>query len=137
MAYLLLLLGIINKGYSQLDELAVRHLLLKQVDAWNRGDVKAFMEGYWKNDSLMFIGKKGVTRGWKATLENYQKGYPDTASMGKLQFDLVEVRTLSKAYVYVTGHWRLTRSVGDLSGMFTLLLKKIKGKWLIIRDHSS
>ena len=137
LTFFLMLVVISNKAYSQRDELAVQKLLLKQSEFWNKGDIDGFMEGYWKNDSLMFIGKKGITRGWKATLENYKKGYPDTASMGKLRFELVEIRKLSTEYVYVTGHWQLTRTLGDLSGMFTLLLKKLKGKWVIIRDHSS
>lgn len=122
---------------AQQDEASVRKLLLRQADAWNRGDLEEFMSGYWKNDSLMFIGKSGVTRGWQATLDNYKKGYPDTAAMGKLQFEFVEVRKLAPGYVFVVGKWMLLRSIGNMNGMYTLLLQKIRGRWMIIRDHSS
>ena len=37
----------------------------------------------------------------------------------------------------VVGKWHLQRTAGDLQGIFTLLLKKINGKWLIAADHSS
>ena len=62
------------------DELAIRKTLDEQTVAWNRGDIDNFMKGYWENDSLMFIGKSGVTYGWTNTLNNYKKGYPDTVS---------------------------------------------------------
>lgn len=119
------------------DETAIRKLLDEQTAAWNRGDVESFMKGYWENDSLMFIGKSGVTYGWENTLKNYKKGYPDTASMGKLIFTLIQVKKLSKKYYHITGKWFLKRTVGDVGGHYTLLFEKIKGQWVIISDHSS
>jgi len=119
------------------DEAEVRNLLATQNAAWNRGDVDAFMVGYWENDSLMFIGKSGVTYGYKNTLANYKKNYPDTTAMGKLTFTLIQVKQLSPEYFHVTGKYYLTRTIGDASGHFTLMFRKIKGKWVIISDHSS
>ena len=119
------------------DETAVRNVLDRQNKAWNRGDVDAFMVGYWESDSLMFIGKSGVTYGYKNTLANYKKNYPDTATMGKLTFTLIQVKQLSPEYFHVTGKYYLTRTIGDASGHFTLLFRKISGKWVIISDHSS
>ena len=125
-------------AYSQTnDELTIRKVLDDQIKYWNRGDIEGFMQGYWKNDSLMFIGKTGINWGWQKTLENYKKGYPDTTAMGKLSFDIVLIKKLSSEYYYVVGKWMLNRSIGDLSGHYNLLLKKIKGQWLIIADHSS
>ncbi len=119
------------------NELAIRKTLDDQTAAWNRGDIETFMKGYWENDSLMFIGKSGVTYGWSNTLNNYKKGYPDTAAMGKLIFTLLQVKMLSKKYYHVTGKWYLKRSIGDVSGHYTLVFRKINGRWLIISDHSS
>ena len=119
------------------DEEKIRAVLSTQTGAWNRGDVEGFMQGYWKSDSLMFIGKSGVTRGWQQTLANYKKGYPDTAAMGKLSFDIIAVKILSPQYAFVVGKWILKRSIGDISGHYNLLFQKIKGAWVIIADHSS
>lgn len=119
------------------NELTIREILEKQTAAWNRGDIEGFMNGYWKNDSLMFIGKSGVTYGWSNTLKNYKKNYPDTAAMGKLAFTLIAVKKLSKEYYHVTGKWFLKRSIGDIGGHYTLLFRKIDGRWVIISDHSS
>lgn len=119
------------------DEKAIRDVLEKQRLAWNTGDIPSFMEGYWQSDSLMFIGKSGVTYGWENTLKNYKKGYPDTAAMGKLGFTILEVKKLSDTYFFVVGKWHLTRSIGDAGGHYTLLFRKIKNKWVIVADHSS
>lgn len=119
------------------DELSIRKILGEQTAAWNRGDIEGFMNGYWDNDSLMFIGKTGVTYGWTNTLNNYKKGYPDTVAMGKLSFTLLQVKKLSKEYFHVTGKWFLKRSIGDASGHYTLVFRKIQGRWVIISDHSS
>ena len=119
------------------DEITIRKVLDTQIIAWNKGDIEGFMQGYWKNDSLMFIGKNGINWGWQKTLEGYKKRYPDTTAMGKLSFDIILVKQLSPEYYYVVGKWMLNRSIGDLSGHYNLLLKKINGQWLIIADHSS
>ena len=119
------------------DELAIVKVLDEQTAAWNKGHLEDFMQGYWKHDSLMFIGRNGINWGWQKTLENYKRGYPDTAAMGKLSFNVIVIKKLSADYYYVVGKWMLTRTVGDVSGHFNLLFQKINGKWLIVADHSS
>lgn len=119
------------------EEKEILSVLKAQDECWNRGDIEGFMQTYWQSDSLMFIGKSGVTYGWLNTLKNYQKGYPDTASMGKLNFDLISLKKLSEEYYFVVGKWHLARTMGDLQGHFTLLIRRIHHKWLIVADHSS
>jgi ketosteroid isomerase-like protein len=119
------------------DEISIRKILNDQTKAWNRGNVEEFMQGYWRNDSLMFIGSNGINWGWQKTLENYKRRYPDTAAMGQLSFDIILIKKLSPEFYYVVGKWMLNRNIGDLNGYYNLLFKKIKGQWLIIADHSS
>ena len=127
---------LISKAQSE-DEKSIREILADQTGAWNKGNLEDFMAGYWKSDSLLFIGKNGVSNGWQKTLQNYQKGYPDTTAMGKLNFDLLELRQLTPDYFFVVGKWHLQRSIGNIGGHFSLLFKKIKGQWKIVADHSS
>ena len=119
------------------DETDISNVLAKQTKEWNNGNIPAFMETYWKSDSLMFIGKSGVTYGWQKTLDNYKKNYPDTTSMGKLHFELLEIKPLSATYFFVVGKWHLTRTIGDIGGAFTLLFRKVNNQWVIVADHSS
>jgi ketosteroid isomerase-like protein len=119
------------------DEQAIRSVLNNQIKYWNSGDLTSFMEGYWKNDSLVFIGSSGPTYGYAKTLANYKKNYPSLDYMGKLSFEIIQVRPLTSDHYFVIGKWHLSRKVGDASGVYTLLFKKINGKWNIIADHSS
>jgi hypothetical protein len=132
----LLLVGTSCYGQTS-DETVIRNILNNQSQAWNKGDYVGFMQGYWKSDSLMFIGKDGITYGWEKTLSSYKKNYPDTAAMGKLHFDIILVKSLSPEYYSLTGRWNLKRITGNLTGYFTLLFRKINGSWVIIADHSS
>lgn len=118
------------------DETAVRNAMNKQVTDWNNGNIDAFMETYWKSDSVLFVSKP-PTYGWQSTLDRYKKAFPDTAAMGKLSFNLLQLKQLSPEYYFVLGEFHLKRTAGDLGGIFTLLFRKIDGKWLIVVDHTS
>lgn len=119
------------------DEQAIRKILSEQTESWNEGNLEDFMKGYWKSDSLMFIGSSGVTYGYTNTLNNYKKNYNGADKMGKLQFTLLKVQRLSPDYFFVVGKWQLTRNAGDVGGHYDLIFRKINGKWFIISDHSS
>lgn len=135
---LLFFVFIAFNSYAQnKDEEAIKQILKTQENAWNNGSLEKFMIGYWHNDSLMFIGKKGLTFGYNATLENYKKSYPDTAYMGKFTSTLISIKKLSNEYYFVIGKWELDRTVGNIFGHYSLLFRKIKGKWVVVADHSS
>ena len=121
------------------EKLAITQVLYKQQVAWNNGSIESFMMPYWHSDSLKFISKKGITYGWQNTLDNYKKSYPDTTAMGQLAFEIKSIDVFSKSSAFVIGKWFLKRekSKGDLGGFFSLILKKIKNKWVIVVDHTS
>lgn len=130
--------AILPQSYSQSkDQQAIRSMLSAQVVQWNKGNIAGFMKGYWENDSLVFIGKNGPTYGYKPTLDRYLKGYPDAAHMGQLMSTILSMKKLSSDYYFVIGKWELKRSAGDVGGSYTLLIRKIKGEWVIVCDHSS
>jgi uncharacterized protein (TIGR02246 family) len=125
-------------GFSQTKEIEkIKRVLEQQRQDWNKGDLEAYMQGYWNSEKLLFVGKNGPKYGWQQTLANYQKGYPDKAAMGILTFDIQEVRLIDPRNAFVLGAWHLKRERDEPHGFFTLLVKKIKGKWLVVADHSS
>jgi ketosteroid isomerase-like protein len=119
------------------DEAAIRKVMAGQTEAWNRGDLDDFMKSYWKSDSLMFIGKSGITYGYTNTLENYKKNYNGADKMGQLFFTLLKFEKISPEYYFVIGKWFLKRKAGDVGGIYSLLFRKIDGEWVIVADHSS
>lgn len=116
---------------------AVLEVLKKQQDDWNRGDVAAFLEGYWKSPELTFSGSSGTTRGWDGLLERYRKTYPDRAAMGQLEFAGLEFRPLGDQAMLVLGKWHLARPMGPVGGVFSLVWQRFPGGWRIVHDHTS
>ena len=115
---------------------AILKVLTTQQAAWNRGDIEGFMQGYWKSDSLLFVGKSAPTHGWQVTFNNYKKGYPDKAAMGILTFDIMKVELLDATNGFVLGGWNV-KTDKDVGGYFTLWFRKINGEWKIVVDHTS
>ena len=130
------LLGFFARAQSR-DETAIRTMLAAQVTAWNHGSIEGYMKGYWESDSLVFIGSKGPRYGYKVTLQKYKEAYPDADHMGQLTSVITSVQKLSPEHYFIIGSWALKRNAGDVSGSYTLLLRKIKGAWVIVCDHSS
>lgn len=134
----LLLLFITSTTFAQDNDLiAIRNVMSQQQKDWNNGELVSFMQGYWNSDSLKFISSRGVNYGWQATLAGYQKGYPTKEAMGALTFTILSLEKLSDNSAFMIGKWHLKRSGDEPNGHFTLLWKKINGKWAIVADHTS
>ena len=130
------LLGTPDKGRDA-DTRAINDVLSAQQSAWNRGDVDAFLVGYWRSPELTFSGSSGVSRGWDGVLARYKKSYPNHAAMGQLEFSDLEFRFLGPDAALVLGQWHLKRESGDIGGVFTLVWQKFPDGWKIIHDHTS
>tara|TARA_B100001778_G_C18525289_1_gene600845 strand:- start:102 stop:455 length:354 start_codon:yes stop_codon:yes gene_type:complete len=108
-----------------------------QEDAWNKGDISSFMQGYIQSDELVFSGKSGPVYGWDNTKDRYYKSYPNLEIMGNLKFNVSKIKQVSSEIAYLIGEYYLKRSSGDSNGHFTLFWKKVNDQWLIISDHTS
>ena len=119
------------------DSLGIMNVMSLQQDAWNNGDIDSFMQGYLKSEELVFSGKSGPIYGWENTRKRYYSSYPNTQIMGKLNFTVKKIRSISLNSAYLIGEYYLKRSTADGYGHFTLLWKKVDDNWLIVSDHTS
>ncbi len=111
----------------------------QQVEAWNRGDMEGFMSaGYLQDDSLLFIGSRGLTFGYDVVLANYERAYPDGASRGHLTFEQLRWIPLGAEHGFVVGKWSIERQEGEsIGGLYSLVWALTPQGWRIIADHSS
>lgn len=116
---------------------AIKMVMNDQAADWNRGDIDAFMRGYWNSDKLVFVSSDGVTRGWQPTLDRYKKSYDSRAKMGVLAFSDLDVNVISRDAAVVLGSWALQREKDNPKGKFTLIFRKFKDGWRIVHDHTS
>ena len=117
----------------------VRAVLAAQVEAWNRGDLEGYMAGYWKSPDLVFFSNGQETRGWQPTLDRYRTRYQGAGKqMGRLDFPAMDVLMLGPDAALARGRWRLKMPDGkELTGMTTVVLRKMREGWRIVHDHSS
>jgi ketosteroid isomerase-like protein len=108
-----------------------------QTAAWNRGDIDAFMTGYWNSENLVFASGDNVTYGWRPTLDRYKKSYDTREKMGTLRFSDLRINVLSKDAAVVLGSWSLMRTKDNPKGKFTLIFRKLSDGWRIVHDHTS
>ncbi|WP_299803047.1 DUF4440 domain-containing protein [uncultured Shewanella sp.] len=131
----LLLCLAFNANAVPTDDIA--NILAEQEAAWNRGDLDAYMQGYWNSDKMRFVSNGKFRYGWEETLAVYKKHYPDKATLGTLTFTIKEIKMLSNYAAIVVGRWSLERAKDNPNGVFTLLVEKIDDRWVITHDHTS
>jgi uncharacterized protein (TIGR02246 family) len=124
-------------GSQTSDRAAILQVLTNQQSNWNKGNVDAFLEGYWHSPELTFSGTGGIARGWDAVRARYKKNYADRESMGQLEFSALEYRFLGPDAALVLGHWHLTRAKGDVGGVFSLVWQRFPEGWRIVHDHTT
>jgi len=118
-------------------ETAILEVMTAQSKAWNRGDIPAFMEYYWKNNQLRFGSGGNIARGWQATLDRYLRTYSSREKMGHLNFSDLEVNSLASDAAVVHGRWELTREADTPSGLFTLVFRNFGAGWVIVSDTTT
>lgn len=125
-----------NISYSVPTE-EITLVMQAQEAAWNRGDLDAYMQGYWQSDKMRFVSNGKFRYGWSNTLAAYKQNYPDSAALGHLTFTIKDIKLLSNYAALVVGRWELARERDNPTGVFTLLFERINDKWVITHDHSS
>ena len=117
---------------------AVHKLLDDQEQAWNQGDLKGFMEGYWNSPDLSFYSGNTKTKGWQQTFDRYRKRYQEEGrEMGHLSFREVVLDSVGPQTVIVRGRWKLEKKSETNDGLYTLIVRKLPEGWRIVHDHTS
>ena len=116
---------------------ALRAVLDSQQDAWNRGDIESFMDGYARSSDIVFVSGDSLTHGWQTVHDRYKKNYDSRDKMGTLTFSDLEVTVMSDNAAVMVGRWHLQRSNDEPHGRFTLIFRKTKQGWKIVHDHTS
>ena len=118
---------------------AIMKVLDKQEQDWNKGDLDAFLEGYWDSPAVVFQSGGDRHVGFQAMRERYRNRYKaEGKAMGRVAFSGVEIQPLGPDSAFVRGRWGLTMPDGKTpGGLFTLIFRKLPNGWKIVHDHTS
>src|SRR6478672_8118326 len=56
------------------EEAAIRAVIAAMQDAWNRGDLRGYMEGF-ANPDVIFVSRGRIQKDWQGTLDHYIADY--------------------------------------------------------------
>jgi ketosteroid isomerase-like protein len=121
------------------QELDIIKVLVAQEDAWNKGDLQTFIQGYKNSPDTLFVTHQ-VFRGVDGMIDEYRHNYPTKAAMGTLGFSELEVHPLDERFAVVLGKYHLDRGKkdgGNADGIFSLVFEKTDQGWKIIVDHTT
>jgi uncharacterized protein (TIGR02246 family) len=116
---------------------AVRTVLDAQKDAWNRGDIEGYMDGYARSAQITFVSGDAITRGWQTVHDRYKKNYDSREKMGTLTFSDLETNVMNDDAAVTIGRWHLQRTGDQPHGRFTLVFRRTNDGWRIVHDHTS
>ncbi len=121
---------------SPADKRAILNMVKARQDAWNRGDFRGYMAGF-ENPGIIFVSNGKIQSSWQATLDHYIKGYPTREARGHVRFYDATIRMLGPNAALLICHLHMTRPKQPLEGVFTDIVQRIHGKWIITMNHVS
>jgi uncharacterized protein (TIGR02246 family) len=117
----------------------IEAMMARSAEAWNRGDLDAFMEDYVPGEEATYVGRSGLLRGRAAIRAVYAPRFEPGAPRDSLSFELRDVDALAASSAHVIAWYVLSR--GDsvtARGPTSLLMRRgSDGRWRIVHDHSS
>ena len=110
-------------------------VLEKQESDWNKGNLTAFLSAYWNSDTLVSVSVRGVQYG-RDRLERYlTASFPDSASMGHLDYDVIHIELIGDNDALLTGKWLRKNDKKFRGGYFSILIRKLQNRWQIVSEH--
>jgi uncharacterized protein (TIGR02246 family) len=121
------------------QQLDVVKIILAQQNAWNKGDLDAYLSHYKESPDTQAV-LANLVRGIDAVRSAYKQNFPNKDTMGTIEDTDIEVRALGDNYALATGKYHLNRpkkSGGPVEGTFMEIFEKTANGWQIIFSQST
>lgn len=110
----------------------------RSAEAWNRGDLDAFMSDYARDSLTSFVASGHLHRGYDFIRNRYAPRFAPGVQRDSLRFEEFSVRPIGGDFALVTARYILYRNgATSASGPFTLLMQHRPEGWKILHDHTS
>ena len=110
----------------------------RSADAWNRGDLDAFLSDYAQDSLTSYVSAGHLVKGIDVIRSHYEPRFAPGATRDSLRFEEFDVRPLSPTLALLTARFILYNTGGTTaSGPFTLVMERRSDGWKILHDHTS
>ena len=111
--------------------------MMKMVDAWNRHDLDAYLDGFLHSDDILLVVEGESVRGWDLLSKALHNGYPNPQEMGTLTIDRMQVQMLAPDLGSVLAWYTMVFPKKKVFGTDTAIVKKVPEGWREIISHTS
>jgi uncharacterized protein (TIGR02246 family) len=111
--------------------------MLKMLDAWNRHDLDAYLDGFLHSDDIVLVVDGETIRGWDLLSKAFHSGYPNKDEMGTVFFDRVQVQMLAPDLGFVLVWYSIAFPKKKQFGTDTIIVKKVAEGWREMISHTS
>jgi uncharacterized protein (TIGR02246 family) len=115
----------------------IKGVLAAQVAAWNENDLDGFLAAYWQSPSTRFVAGGELVEGYDAVAQSYRANYGAGGDLGRLALTDLSVTMITDDVATVVGRFNLEDAKGVETGGYTLVMRKVDGRWRIAHDHTS
>jgi uncharacterized protein (TIGR02246 family) len=111
--------------------------MMKMLDAWNRHDLDAYLDGFLHSDDIVLVVDGETIRGWDLLSKAFHSGYPNKDEMGTVFFDRVQVQMLAPDLGFVLVWYSIAFPKKKQFGTDTIIVKKVAEGWREMISHTS
>ena len=127
----------LTAGDQEREKQAIRDVIARMEQAWNRGDFRGYMEGF-ANPDVIFVSRGEFQKDWQGTLDHYIRDYGSSVdTRGTLHFFDIKIEMLAPDAAQLISRYRLDRPKHAQDGINTRLMRKRDGRWVIALNHVS
>lgn len=111
--------------------------MTKMLDAWNRHDLDAYLDGFLRSDDIVLVVEGESIRGWDLLSKAFHSGYPNPSEMGTVTFDRMQVQMLGPDLGFVLVWYTIAFPKKKQFGTDTIIMKKVAAGWREMSSHTS
>jgi len=111
--------------------------MMKMVEAWNRHDLDAYLDGFLHSDDIVLVVEGETIRGWDLLSKALHGGYPNPQEMGTLTVDRMQVQMLAPDLAFVLIWYTMAFPKKNQYGTDTAIVKKVPEGWREMTSHTS
>jgi uncharacterized protein (TIGR02246 family) len=129
--------SIVNATVSQRPAaLEIAALIEKQFEAWNAGDLEAYLSVFWHSPLLIYVVDSSILNGFEQVRANVLREYGNRKDVGHPVLERLQTNMLSDDLATTISWWTFRFREVKVKGLSSFTWRKFPEGWRIIEAHT-